>query len=367
MSENFDGRKSPFDLFGPPAPREGDGEDPGIDLSKLMREEAGRPPEEPATFEPQPGPDFAEDPDEDLPVELSAAPVEEAAPVAEPTPADGPLPAGPEAVDATAGASAPEAAPVEPAPEASVVDAEEPAAIAAAERAPETVRQPLPVDTRQLWLLRVLLVGNLVMMLVMLVLPHPLEPRAELDSPGAAGQPGQQPRVLVPPVADPAAEPADPFLLPRRERSLGLPDDAVYERALLLALDGDFDAACSELQGLLAKNPDMNPAVARLVHAHLAYYLRKAGRLTEAIEHERLARQETDRSSLPEELLEAARAAEARGDGEAMRRAYARFLLQESQLPPDMRAMVFEVLTKLGDSYRVQADAGEARSEERSR
>ena len=85
--------------------------------------------------------------------------------------------------------------------------------------------------------------------------------------------------------------------------------------------------------------------------------------LADALEHERLARQDADRAALPEELLRQARAAQARGDGAAMRRAYAQFLLQEGQMSPELQALIQEALLEIGDSYRVQADSGETTTE----
>jgi hypothetical protein len=169
-------------------------------------------------------------------------------------------------------------------------------------------------------------------------------------------------REVVPESTAPAAVvlPTDSSTSQRPQ--LGLPEDARYEQALLLAMEGRFDEASGELEAFLAAHPDLNPAVERLVHAHLAYYLRKSGRISAAIRHENRMRELASTPSLPEELLEAARAAERSGDGVAMRRAHAQFLLQREQLSPSMRALIEEAWLGLGDSYRIETGTGEERS-----
>lgn len=222
------------------------------------------------------------------------------------------------------------------------------------------VRPPEPIDQRKLWLLRILLISNLAMMLVMLLLPHPMETRTEYVTGSPTGEEGtRSARPLPPPGSGASHTTAEPYVQPPRSQSLGLPNDPLYEKALMQALDGDFAAASATLQAFLAAHPSLDPALERLIHAHLAYYLRKAGNLGESIEQETRARQMAGRAFLPEELLRAARDAELRGDGDAMRRAYAQFLLQEDQLPPALRALVQEAYLKLGDAYRLEAERAE--------
>ena len=73
--------------------------------------------------------------------------------------------------------------------------------------------------------------------------------------------------------------PVDGARLPRIViDDLGVPLDHRLA-PLLLALEGRFDSAATSLEEYLAANPDMNPALQRLVHAHLGYYLRRAGRV----------------------------------------------------------------------------------------
>lgn len=246
-------------------------------------------------------------------------------------------------------------------PESSVGAAEPEAAATGPGAPPEShaPRPPLPLDQRKLWVLRILLVSNVALMALMLMLPHPLEPRQEYR-PGELGGSTRN-------TESSGSREIDPFAPPARAGELALPDDAAYENALRLGASGDFAGAAAELEAMLTAEPDLNPAVARLLHSQLGYYLRKAGQLGSAMEHEALARQEGDRATFPEELLQRAREAELRGDGAAMRSAYAQFLLQEGQLSPEMRALIPEALLKLADSYRVMAREGESPVEERSR
>lgn len=240
--------------------------------------------------------------------------------------------------------------------------------VLAGETAATTARPPEPLDQRKLWLLRILLASNLAMMLVMLLLPHPMETRTEYVPAGPASSVDDGvPRVVrssSPPGHPPSAPQSprtasEPFTTPARPTTLGMPNDPQYERALLQALDGDFAGASTTLREFLAAHPSLDPSLERLVHAHLAYYLRKAGEITGAIEHEAKARQMAGRAFLPEELLRTAREAELRGDGDGMRRAYAQFLLQEDQLPPALKALLQEAYLKLGDAYRVDAERAE--------
>lgn len=273
----------------------------------------------------------------------------------------------------TAPVSEPEAsprvtsAPSEPATTTRTVETVMPSAapetIAVREAALPGVRPPEPIDQRKLWLLRILLASNLAMMLVMLLLPHPMETRSEYVPPGPSSSAEEGvPRVVRSsgnPGPATARNQPEPFVQAPRPQSLGMPNDPQYERALLQALEGDFAGASASLRAFLAAHPGLDPALERLVHAHLAYYLRKSGEVSGAIEHETKARQMSGRAFLPEELLRTAREAELRGDGDGMRRAYAQFLLQEEQLPPALRALLQEAYLKLGDAYRVEAERAE--------
>ncbi|MHC4516582.1 MAG: tetratricopeptide repeat protein [Planctomycetota bacterium] len=149
------------------------------------------------------------------------------------------------------------------------------------------------------------------------------------------------------------------------------PADNLYEEATLAARRGDYPTATRMLKQLLKEAPDMSGVQLRLVYSQLAYSLLRDGKRKEAEEY-------TDRidgmrlqTTLPEDLVRAARRAERDGRGSDMRRYYARFLLQQNQIRPDMRDVIAEAYLKIGDSYRLDAEAGEkaqaSQGEERRR
>ena len=57
-----------------------------------------------------------------------------------------------------------------------------------------------------------------------------------------------------------------------------------------------------------------------------------------------------------------AKAAAENGDQEALRRVWARFLLQQRQIPSWLYKHVAEAYLQLGDSYRQQANAGDEKA-----
>jgi hypothetical protein len=62
--------------------------------------------------------------------------------------------------------------------------------------------------------------------------------------------------------------------------------------------------------------------------------------------------------SLPADLVAMAKAAAASGDQESLRRVWARFLLQQRQVPSWLYKHVAQAYLELGDSYRDQAGVG---------
>jgi TolA-binding protein len=196
---------------------------------------------------------------------------------------------------------------------------------------------------QKLWLLRAMLALNLVLMVAMLFVPNGAKSPSGAAPPGGHG------------TADPGTRRAE-----RRAPTLGLPNDKLYEAALLLAMDGRFDQAVTSLEAYAARYPDLDPAVRRLLYGQLSYYLRKAGRIGEALAWENKARVLAGAESLPEDLVHAAAEAEKRGDYREVRRAWASFLLQEKMLSPTLRSLMVEAYLKLGDAYRLEASADPA-------
>ncbi|MEE9125646.1 MAG: hypothetical protein V3U11_00755, partial [Planctomycetota bacterium] len=137
------------------------------------------------------------------------------------------------------------------------------------------------------------------------------------------------------------------------------PRDNLYEEATLVARQGDYPRAVKLLKQLLKTTPDMSGVALRLVYTQLAYNLLRDGRRQEAEQYaDRIDRMRVQ-TTLPEDLARAAQRAERDGRGGDMRRYYARFLLQQNQIRPDMRDIISEAYLKIDDSYRLEADAGE--------
>ena len=93
----------------------------------------------------------------------------------------------------------------------------------------------------------------------------------------------------------------------------------------------------------------------------LAHYSQMVGKFDAAREYERRAQGIAQSHSLPEDLVAMAKAAEASGDQQALRRVWARFLLQQRQVPSSLYQHVAEAYLQLGDSYRNQANAAAER------
>ena len=209
---------------------------------------------------------------------------------------------------------------------------------------PRTDREPEPAaaSPRHRWVLRGLLLVNLAMMGVVLALPN-----------GRAPAPA--------PEREPPPAKADPLLSPPRQLG-GLPTSKYWSEALESAGKGDLPQAILLLERYLELSPEITDVERRLVYNQIAFYLAKDGRTDEALEYERRSSQLMSRSHLPDDLLQNAHRAEQEGKLQEMRSAYARFLLQQKQIPPSLRKHIAEAYLKLGDSYRLEAEAGERKS-----
>ncbi len=229
-----------------------------------------------------------------------------------------------------------------------------------------------PPRKHAVWILRGLLILNLAMMGLMIALPS--DPNG---SPASVG--GHDPSNIAQPeehqpatgshgeVVDPAA--TRPFVKPLRAPGLGLPRDELYTNALLVAAKGNFTEAVLLLKSYLAAHPNLSDPLRSLVCGNISFYLRKDGRGSEAVEYDIQYAKLANSHSLPEDLWRMAIAAEQRGDGLEMRRAYARLLLQQKVISPTLKALVSEAYLKLGDSYRIEAEhgAGAAREADQRR
>jgi hypothetical protein len=187
--------------------------------------------------------------------------------------------------------------------------------------------------------LRVLLAVNVLAMVVIASLPAPAT-KAKPDEPPVEAPP--QPVVPIqPPVA--ATRYNEP-----------------WNRAMQAAEDRDFARAVTILEGYLADNPRMVASQKLSVLMALSHYSARIG-TSESIrasqDYQRRADAIEQSHSLPEDLVAMAQAAAENGDQEALRRVWARFLLQQRQIPSWLYKHVAQAYLELGDSYRREADA----------
>lgn len=198
--------------------------------------------------------------------------------------------------------------------------------------------------TREL-VLRLLLAANVLAMVVVAMLPGPEAVTEPVTQPGPVSVAPTQPD--VPPVAEPR-----------------LADK--YNQALIASEGGDYAGAITLLESYLQESPRMQASRRVNVFRQMAHYASAIGQFTKAQDYERRAQMISKSHSLPEDLVAMAHAALENGDQESLRQVWARFLLQQRQVPSSLYQHVAEAYLQLGDSYRVQAnDADEsARLEE---
>lgn len=209
-------------------------------------------------------------------------------------------------------------------------------ALAAARAQLQEPAKPSQPRHRRERMLRMLLAINLLLMVAVMLLPSPSPSPSPLAPPPVAPDPTTEagPRPVAP-IAD------DPYL-----------------RALEAANRGDYKQALVELDAYLVASPRLSSGKLLIVYQSQAYYASMLGEDQRAAEFERKAAALQQSHTLPEDLLAMAANAEQRGDAAAMRRIYARFLLQQRQIPPSLYKHVAEAYLKLGDSYRTAAETG---------
>jgi tetratricopeptide (TPR) repeat protein len=192
--------------------------------------------------------------------------------------------------------------------------------------------------------LRVLLAANLLAMIAVAAWPAPA------------------PRSVVPnetEVRTPATGTGSPSTSPSTSASNGTTFTEPYNRALAAAEKRDFAQAVSILDKYLADSPRMLPSQQLSVLMALAHYAARNNDFKKAQEYQRRADAIDDSHCLPEDLVTMAKAAAESGDQESLRRVWARFLLQQRQIPSWLYKHVAEAYLQLGDSYRQQANAAQ--------
>jgi len=184
----------------------------------------------------------------------------------------------------------------------------------------------------------VLLAINVIAMIVIAMLP-----------PSTAALPNTPPPVAATP--DPAAEQA-------KLRRFNEP----FNNALAAADRGQYVEAIAILERYLADSPRLAPSQKLNVFNMLSHY---AGLAKDFAKSQHFAQQAAaigQSHSLPADLVEMAKAALASGDQESLRRVWARFLLQQRQIPTWLYQHVAEAYLQLGDSYRKEANEAAERA-----
>jgi uncharacterized protein HemY len=129
----------------------------------------------------------------------------------------------------------------------------------------------------------------------------------------------------------------------------------LWLQALEHADRGQWHEALAILERYLAESPRLAAGRRMLVFLTMEHYAAQLGDFARAGDYQRRASALMQSHTLPDDLLAMAQQAEARGDHEALRRIYARFLLQQRQIPASLYRHVAEAYLKLGDSYRHEA------------
>ena len=131
-----------------------------------------------------------------------------------------------------------------------------------------------------------------------------------------------------------------------------------FNRAMQAAENGDFLGATAILDRYLDDNPRMHAAERLSVLTALQHYASRTNDYAKSRKYAQMAQSLEQSHHLPEDLVQMAEAAIASGDQESLRRVWARFLLQQRQIPTWLYQHVAQAYLELGDSYRKDADAG---------
>lgn len=194
---------------------------------------------------------------------------------------------------------------------------------------PQVVAKPTARIKREL-VLRVLLAVNVLAMVIVSILPSPDQ------SDPIAGNP----TVIEP-------QPQGPAL-----RQMSEP----VNRAMQASENRDFAGAIAILEAYIDSNPRMHSAERLSVYIALSSYANRNKDFATSEEYSRKVQALEQSHSLPDDLVLMAEAAIKNGDQESLRRIWARFLLQQRQIPTSLYQHVAQAYLQLGDSYRKDAD-----------
>ena len=286
----------------------------------------------------------------------SATPAESAAPAAapattpppaakaSPTPAAGPLPSL--MADSPAAPAAPNLeAEALRAARAAIAAGEKALAAAAAQLPPAPTSTPAAAPRRRRFdlVFGAVLFVNLVALVVVASLP----PATSATTTKTTTAP-----------TDVAATPTPTTSAPPKDDAALRAFNAPFQRALAAADRGEYAAAVTTLETYLAGTTTLQPSQQVNVLNMLSHYASLANDFGRAQEFAQRAAGIGQSHSLPADLVAMAKAAAASGDQESLRRVWARFLLQQRQVPSWLYKHVAQAYLELGDSYRDQAGVG---------
>lgn len=202
------------------------------------------------------------------------------------------------------------------------------------------------------FVLRMLLVVNVAAMIVVAMLPAPDASKQQTADPSAASQ-------------QPTQGPSPVAVGNTRPQGSATNFNDPWNLALVAAERREWSTAIEILEKHLADSPQMAPSQRLSVLMALGYYSSRVGNITASQAYQRKAEAIEQSHQLPEDLVAMAKAAAANGDQESLRRVWARFLLQQRQVPTWLYKHVAEAYLQLGDSYRLEAN--QAAEQERVR
>lgn len=174
--------------------------------------------------------------------------------------------------------------------------------------------------------LRILLGVNVLAIAIVAALPLPTGTNSSGANPVMF-----EPIQLVEPIARPMSEP--------------------FNRALLAAEEGDFSGAVDALEQQLASNPGMRLAERLNVMTTASYYALRNNDFKASLKYAELAQALQSSQSSQDQLERMAEVAVRSGDQEAMRRTWARFMLQQRQMPSLLYEQVAQAYLQLSDGY----------------
>ena len=216
------------------------------------------------------------------------------------------------------------------------------------------IGEPVPKRrSRQDKYLVALLAINLCLMGVMIALP------------GAETKPPADGSVRENVIVNPVVKGPNPFISPLQMPDQILPNSGTYYVGLELVGASKYEQAVRAFESYLKGNPGLQAFQLQMVYSSLAYCHKRLGNDDRARAYQAKIDTLREISALPEDLWDAAQRAEKEGRGLDMRRAYARFLLQQDQLGKrwTTQGRIAEAYLKIGDSYRIDAERGARRQE----